>query len=244
MNVAATCRTAAMAGILMFSAAAAWAAPTSFNFTRITSNAAEDVGSQLQMDVYNNTDASAFLNQSLTNKILFTFANSAQTAANIAEIYFDDSGFLASQTAILNSLGGFTSFSPVSWTKPNGTLKNVVLPGGNNADPDFEPTPYFGANVDPGNPSLGVNTGSDVLGILVSLNNGYSFDDISSALTSGALRIGMHVRSIGAAGASDSFINNRIPTETISGVPLPASAWMFLSGLVGFLGWQRRKAAV
>lgn len=230
-----------MAGVLLLSAASASAAPTSFNFTRITSNAAEDVGSQLQMDVYNNADASEFLNQTLTNQVLFTFANSAQTAANIAEVYFDDSGFLASQTAILNSLGGFTSFSPVSWTKPNGTLKNVVLPGGNNADPDFQPTPYFGADVDPGNPSLGVNTGSDRFGILVSLNNGYGFDDISSALTSGALRIGLHVRSIGVAGASDSFINNPIPTETISGVPLPASAWMFLSGLVGFLGWQRRR---
>lgn len=230
-----------MAGVLLLSAASASAAPTSFNFTRITSNAAEDVGSQLKMDVYNNADASEFLNQTLTNQVLFTFANSAQTAANIAEVYFDDSGFLASQTAILNSLGGFTSFSPVSWTKPNGTLKNVVLPGGNNADPDFQPTPYFGADVDPGNPSLGVNTGSDLFGILVSLNNGYGFDDISSALTSGALRIGLHVRSIGVAGASDSFINNPIPTETISGVPLPASAWMFLSGLVGFLGWQRRR---
>ncbi|MCQ8179501.1 VPLPA-CTERM sorting domain-containing protein [Methylomonas sp. SURF-1] len=241
MNWTVTYKTAAMAGVLMLSAASASAAPTSFNFTRITSNAAEDVGSQLQMDVYNNADASAFLNQTLTNQVLFTFANSAQTAANIAEVYFDDNGFLASQTAILNSLEGFTSFSPVSWTKPNGTLKNVVLPGGNNADPDFQPTPYFGANVDPGNPSLGVNTGSDLLGILVSLNNGYGFDDISSALASGDLRIGLHVRSIGVAGASDSFINNRIPTETISGVPLPASAWMFLSGLVGFLGWQRRR---
>ncbi|TPQ26307.1 VPLPA-CTERM sorting domain-containing protein [Methylomonas koyamae] len=241
MNVTAIFKSAAMAGILMLSSASALAAPTSFNFTRITSNGTEDIGSQLQMDVYNNTDAAAFLNQSLTNKILFTFANSAQIAANIAEVYFDDSGLLASQTSIFNSLSGFTSFSPVSWTKPNGTLKNVVLPGGNNAVPGFAPTPYFGANVDPGNPNLGVNTSSDLLGILVSLNSGYSFDDVTTALTSGTLRIGLHVRSIGAAGNSDSFINNLAPTDTVTGVPLPASAWMFLSGVVGFLGWQRRR---
>lgn len=220
------------------------ASPISLSFERITGNNVENVASQLQAQVFNSTDAQSFLNQTIANnQILFTFANSAQTASNIAGVYFDDSGLFASQTSILNSLSGFTQFSAISWTKPNGDTKNVVLPGGNANPYHFEPTPFFGAHTDPGNPGLGVNAGTDLLGIVIQFKPSTHFNDVIAALMNDNLRIGLHVRSIGAKGESDSFVNNTLLPGSggVTAVPLPATVWMFLSGLIGFLGLQRRR---
>ena len=220
------------------------ASPISLGFERITGNNVENIASQLQAQVFNSTDAQSFLNQTIaSDQILFTFANSAQIASNIAAVYFDDSSLFASQTSILNSLSGFTQFSAISWTKPNGDIKNVVLPGGNASPYHFEPTPLFGAHTDPGSPSLGVNTGTDLLGIVIQFKPSTLFNDVIAALMNDSLRIGLHVRSIGSNGESDSFVNNTLLPGNggVTAVPLPTTVWLFLSGLIGVLGLQPRK---
>ncbi|OQW73272.1 MAG: hypothetical protein BVN35_12285 [Proteobacteria bacterium ST_bin11] len=226
------------AGVLLLSSTQVFASPISFGFTRVTSNSSQDVASQLSVEVFNQADAFSMLNQSIgANDVLFTFKNAIGIASNIAEIYFDDSNFLLSQYAPFLHLGGTTDFGT--------TLNPNNLPGGNTIG--FVATSGFGADVNPGNPNKGINASNDLLGIRIALQHGVSFLDLGHGLQDNALRIGLHVRSIGTDGESDSFVSNG---ETAGGgglgspVPLPAATWMFLTGLLGFLGLQRRRTSV
>ncbi|MGZ0077697.1 VPLPA-CTERM sorting domain-containing protein [Methylomonas sp. YC3] len=198
------------------------------------------MASQLSVEVFNQADAFSILNQSIgANDVIFTFKNAVGTASNIAEIYFDDSNFLLSQYAPFLQLGGTTDFG--------NTLNPSDLPAGNTLANPFVATSGFGADVNPGNPNKGINASNDLLGIRIALQTGVSFLDLGRGLQDDLLRIGLHVRSIGADGKSDSFVSSG---DTAGGgglgspVPLPAAAWMFLSGLVGFLGLQRRRTSV
>ncbi|MCQ8116282.1 VPLPA-CTERM sorting domain-containing protein [Methylomonas rosea] len=198
------------------------------------------MASQLHVEVFNQADALSLLSESIgVNDVLFTFKNTVGIASNIAEIYFDDANFLLSQYAPFLQLGGTTDFGT--------TLNPSNLPGGNSMAIPFVASSGFGADVNPGNPSKGINASNDLLGIRIALQNGVSFLDLGHGLQDNALRIGLHVRSIGAQDASDSFVSNG---DTAGGgglgspVPLPAAAWMFLTGVVGFLGVQRRRTAV
>ncbi|QSB01518.1 VPLPA-CTERM sorting domain-containing protein [Methylomonas sp. EFPC1] len=226
------------AGALLLSSAQVFASPISLDFTRVTNNSSQNVASQFSVNVFNQADAFSILNQSIgATDVLFTFKNAVGIASNIAEIYFDDSNFLLSQYAPFLNLGGTTDFGT--------TLNPSNLPSGNTIG--FVATSGFGADVNPGNPNNGINASNDLLGIRIALQTGVSFLDLGRGLQDDLLRIGLHVRSIGADGESDSFVSNG---ETAGGgglgspVPLPAAAWMFLTGLVGFLGLQRRRTAV
>jgi len=228
------------AGVLLISSTQVFASPISLGFTRVTSNSSQNVASQLSVEVFNQADAFSILNQSIgANDVIFTFKNAVGTASNIAEIYFDDSNFLLSQYAPFLQLGGTTDFG--------NTLNPSDLPAGNTLANPFVATSGFGADVNPGNPNKGINASNDLLGIRIALQTGVSFLDLGRGLQDDLLRIGLHVRSIGADGKSDSFVSSG---DTAGGgglgspVPLPAAAWMFLSGLVGFLGLQRRRTSV
>jgi hypothetical protein len=56
-----------------------------------------------------------------------------------------------------------------------------------------------------------------------------------AGLDSGALRLGLHVQSIGTKGGSESFVNS--PPNA---VPLPAAGWLFGTALVGLMGLRRK----
>ena len=77
-----------------------------------------------------------------------------------------------------------------------------------------------------------------LLDVVFSLSG--TFADLISALNTGELRLGLHVRSIdfgvtgptGSTGSSESYVST---------VPLPAAVWMLGSALIGLIGFSRRQ---
>ena len=137
-------------------------------FTRITSTASQDIASQLFADVLDPsqvaTDFPSIYADFITkgSDVLFVFRNAVGIVSNIHEIYFMD-GTIMAQTAIYNSLGGFTNYTPPPLSPAN-------LPSGNNATPAFLATTSFGAETQ-GNPSNGINASADKLGMALLTNS-------------------------------------------------------------------------
>jgi hypothetical protein len=212
-------------GILL---GAAWLASSqasadmaSYGFYKLSNNNAEDLSSQLSISVWDADAANTeFGTDLLDNEILFTVHNNVGISSNITEVYFDDG--LLGPSEVINSLDGYTAFT-------GGGAAPGNLPGGEDAAPVFEATQNFSADVDPGSPDKGVNASDDILGIVLGLGSFDTFDDITAAVADGSLRFGLHVRSIGDAGGSDSYINT---PDTITEVPVPAAAWLFGSALL------------
>ncbi|MCH9007087.1 PEP-CTERM sorting domain-containing protein [candidate division KSB1 bacterium] len=68
--------------------------------------------------------------------------------------------------------------------------------------------------------------------MIFDLQAGKTVADVIADLNSGALRIGLHVRSIGAAGDSDSFVNGGGPPVQV--IPEPSSILLLGSALIAF----------
>lgn len=225
---------------LLFIPTMAQALMVDIGFQRITNNNIENVASQLSAQLLDHTQANTiYTNLSLaSHEVLFTFKNTAQTPSNIAEIYFDDGTILA-QTGLYNSLGGYTSFS-------GGTINPGNLPSGNAVNPVFEATAGFGADVDSGNPNKGVNASNDILGIKIRLKQNLTANEVVHALMNGDLRLGLHVRSIGNAGNSDSFVNSPVTAAPSAAVPIPAAAWLFGVAFAGLssTSFRRQRSSV
>lgn len=209
-----------------------------YSFVQISNNAGMGVGGQLTFELLADGDVNDILDQIGPGQVGFLFKNNVGIASNVAEIYFDD-GSLLGLASVFNSAGVTFVQDEVDPVKPG------ELPGGNAISPAFVTSQYF--SVDIGNGS-GLNQASDSALIVFDLLNGKTVADTSAALSLGlsdggnpeALRIGMHIRSIGTTGQSDAYINNGI-------VPLPPSAWMGISllggtGLIGFL--RKRRASI
>lgn len=200
-----------------------FAAMVTYGFEKITNNNVEDISSQLTISIWDATEANNTFSLALSaNEILFTVQNDAVVASNVAEVYIDD-GLLGPSVAV-NSLGGFTNFS-------GGGANPGNLPGGNSVG--FTATTSFSADVNPGPPSNGVNESIDILGIVLGLGSFADFSAIVSAVENGDLKFGYHVRSIGSAGGSDSYVS------TV--VPVPAAAWLFLSAMAGLIGFKLQR---
>ncbi len=176
------------------------------DFTRITSNSSTVIGDQLHLTIYNSTQAnSAFSTLSLTSsQVLFVFENDVGSPSNVAEVYVDNGvsapGPLGALISIINDLGAGPAM-----TFQSATISPENLPGGKTLNPDFIATPGFNADI--GSGSAGLNNANQLLGIIYSLAAGNTLDDIGEALDNGELRIGLHVRSIGTDGNSDSYVN-------------------------------------
>ena len=191
-----------------------------YNFSQITSNGNQAVGSQLLVDV----------TQSGSN-VLFTFTNTSVIASSITDIYFDYGNTNYFSSVSNNTLGAAGDSAGVSFsdgaTPPNLPAGNTV---GFTADASGDSN--SGA---PGVSANGVNASTEFVKFLGTTLNGITFGDVLAGLDSGALRLGLHVQSIGTKGGSESFVNT--PPNA---VPLPTAGWLFGSALVGLMGLRRK----
>lgn len=205
---------------LSFVCAAAHAGTTSLSFFQIpSSNGNVDISSQLEVLV----DAVA----GDPGSVDFTFSNNIGVDSAVSEVYFDDAAGVLSSGSLFSQTGA--SFSYGSAAPPD-------LPGGNSISPQFNVTSDFKADAQ-GPPSRGLSTASDQLVLRFSLASMTGLSDVMSALESGDLRIGMHVKSIGDNGGSDSYVS-LAPTAII---PTPAAAGLGALGLGGVVGVRRRR---
>lgn len=209
--------------VFLIASVSSYAATVTYGFEKVTNNNVEDISSQLSITIWDAAEANSTFNLSLlASEILFTVHNDVGITSNVAEVYIDD-GLLGPSVAV-NSLGGFTNFS-------GGGANPSNLPGGNSIG--FSATTLFSADVNPGPPNNGVNQSNDILGISLGLGTFADINAIAAAVNSGDLRFGYHVRSIGVAGESDSYVNTVIP--------LPAGIWLFGSALVGMIGLRLKQ---
>jgi hypothetical protein len=228
-------RAAVVGAVFLFGSLHASANMIQISFYQLTNNNTEDLSSQLYATLWDADMANAQYGTSLgSDQILFTFHNDVGTTSNIAEIYFDD-GLLGPSVA-LNSLGGFTNFT-------GGGANPGNLPGGMDALPEFNATQEFSADVNPGNPANGINEAGDILGVQLGLGSAGSglyetWDQVAQGMADGDLRLGLHVRTIGALGGSDSYVS--LPPDFDNGVPVPGTLFLFGLGLLG-LATQRKK---
>jgi len=226
-------------GILPILAALVLVAPAQaisidVEFTRITNNNVEDVASQLGVTIFDSVEANAtYGGLGLAgNQLLFTVSNAVGIASSVSEFYLQDSlGLLVPPPIIVNDLNGFTLFVA-------GPANPGNLPGGNQPGVDFTATQVLSADAQ-GNPSRGVDTGGDLLGIIYTLSGAFDISDVDAALLSNDFRIGMHLRAIGQAGGSDSFVNQRGPIPMAEPTTLAMlGLGLVLAGLAG----RRRNA--
>ena len=185
-------------GALVVGASSAQA--ITFGFSRITDNHnLVDPSNQFWVDV---TDAG-------NGKVAFTFHNNVGIASSIDGIYFDD-GLLEPPVITGHSDGTFIYQDP-----PLG------LPSGSSASPGFVTTKEFTVGV---KGTGGIDAADEWLTLTFGVGDYKTYDAVINALMNpteqwgkdkngkdvylgAALRIGLHVQSIGIVGGSDSFVN-------------------------------------
>jgi hypothetical protein len=201
-------------------------ASLSVNFFKLTNNNLEDLSGQLGVTIFGAAD-NPFGSVPLgANDILMVLTNNVGIPSNVTEFYVDDGTTLSGLT-VFNSLSGLTNFV-------GGSVNPGNLPGGNTAIPPFVADGSLSADTAPGPTANGVNAAVDAVGFRYGTAAG--IPSVVAALTDGSLRLGLHVRSIGAAGGSDSYVN--VPPPEGGPVPddVPEPGTIAIWGLLGTLG--------
>lgn len=187
------------------------AGPT-YSFDRITDNGnADNVENQLFVEVI---DAGS-------GNVSFLFTNIGPIDSTITLICFEA---LVSPIGSIVDSGDDVNFS---WDQ-----NPANLPGGNEISPKFLVGSSASANSPPAH--NGIDPDDWVKLTLVG-----DFDTVISSLNSKAMRIGLHVQSIGTTDGSDSFVNdgqNNI---------VPAPGAVMLAGIgTALVGWLRRRQRI
>ena len=171
----------ALAGVAAVSAVSA-APASAFGFGNI-------VGGDTPGDAYKNSFTFDVLNDG--SSVIFKIKNSGNAAALsmfISKVFFDDNGYLSGPIGINVNNVGTVEFS--------GGAGNDQLPQGGNS---FT-TNYAFSREGPGN-AKGIQAG-ETLGLKFTGN----YNNVIYALSTGALRLGIHVQSL-PNGASDAYIS-------------------------------------
>jgi hypothetical protein len=213
----------ALLTVLMFVLAAAPAGAATFPFVNITGNNSGDAAigeAQLSMEVTQVVDL----------KAAFLFTNQGPDYCSLTDVYFADGAFFETSTQPVlietSNAGGVIFSSPASPKE---------LPG---APKDFKTTQFFTADalnpatgVEPFDPETG-NLYDEWLKITFSIKEGKVFDDVIDALGTGEVRVGVRLTAFDSDG-SESFVH----------APIPASVLLLGSGLIGLVGFRRKKIA-
>jgi len=178
----------AVAGIAALSAVSA-APASAFNFSNITGG--DTVG-----DAYANNFGFTVANQGgLVVIDIFNYGTPKVASDKfIGGVFIDDNGYLSNPWANVNNAGSVEFI---------GGASNAQLPqGGNNFTTNYA---FFSKN---GAGNLwGIQAGEKL-----GLSFGGNYQDVIAALTSGDLKIGLHVQAL-PNGASDSYISSNANTE-------------------------------
>ncbi|MEG4443867.1 PEP-CTERM sorting domain-containing protein [Microcoleus sp. AT9_B4] len=178
----------AVAGVAAVSAVSA-APASAFTFGNI-------VGGDTPGDAYVNSFSFDVINQG--SSVLFNIKNSGDAAAPsmfISKVLFDDNGYLSAPWVNIGNAGQ-VAFS--------GGAGNDQLPQGGNG---FTTNYAFTRNNGAGN-AFGIQAGES-LGLSFTGN----YNNVISGLTSGALKLGLHVQAL-PNGASDSYISTTSSSNT------------------------------
>lgn len=222
-------RTSVLVILFLAVAGAATAGPV-FSFTGVSNNSVSDT-------LIGETQLSVEINDAGAGQVWFTFRNSGPDPSSISNVYFDDG---PGGSGVLAAIAGFDNSDPGVQFSTGGAPGD--LPGGNSYTPAFSATANLTASANAPAPQNGVNPGESV-GILANVAASYSYDDVLDAISSGALRIGLHVRAF-ASGGSESFVTTpgRTPTPV---VPAPGSVLLASIGMGAIrLLWRRPFAAI
>lgn len=169
----------------------------------------------------------------------FEFLNTGGTALSITDIYFDEPP--AGYGSVLGWPLYFLGFDSSPGVKYEVGANPPVLPGGNNATPNFAVSESFQSKSGPGGVMAnGINPG-EFLRINFALLAG--FDTLIDMLTTGTLRVGLHVQGFGNGG-SESFLAGPGGGGDPAPVPEPASLLLLGSGLTAAAAYARRRRAV
>ncbi len=180
---------------------------TLYQFEIFTDNGSfyDDPGINIYMDVSNGGSI-----------VEFTFYNDSTVQSSVTNIYFDDGPMIGSTMSIINGLGtDFAEDGPAN------------LPGGNMIG--FDADREFNIGAEPAPPANGINNiGLDEWATVELILDGYTLEDVMTALDSGSLRVGIHIQNF-TDGSSESAVN----------IPEPATICLF--GLGGLVLRRKRK---
>ncbi|MFT5396633.1 MAG: hypothetical protein ACI85N_001837 [Gammaproteobacteria bacterium] len=191
---------------------------TSYGFGCITSNTPGNCAAE--------TAFSFTAEEVLAGEVTFTLfhADTMTDTGEITEVYFDGS----------DNLGSYISSNP-EW---NENVSPPQLPSQNTANPAFVTDFALDSDFTGQTPDAPLVPGGS-LEIVFALLAMTSFSDVVDAIEDGSLRLGFHVRSInlGSGDGGESFVS-------VSAVPVPAAVWLMGTGLIGLIGFGRRRRSM
>jgi hypothetical protein len=171
-------------------------------FSRITANSSTVIPlGQLFADVVNTS----------SSQVSFVFHNNVGVPSSITGIFVDNTA------SVLDSLLSVTNsdVTDADLDFVAGNSSPATLPSANTASPPFVGTAALGAGATAGPGGVvehGIDESGDTVQLVYSLQSGKQFSDVIADLSSGSLRFGLHVQSIGGAGGlSDSYVNQAVP---------------------------------
>ncbi len=201
---------------LAATASIAAASPITFDWSRVTSNAPNAVSDQWVVTA-----------DGVGDRSVFRFERIGTSSVALASIYFTGIDEVIKGPTLSGSSG-------VAYTH---SASPANPPGATGFDVD-----YSAGRVNKGGIGNAVNANGEWLEISFAYASGLSQSDVAARINSGALRIAMHVQSIGEY--SDTYIStpptpsNPTPPPVI---PLPAAVWSAGLGTIGVAGLVARR---